>query len=366
MVSRKTQSEDPGPEAGDRGREVLTEMLQLGRSQVPARGLRHVHHDAPPHARSLRPRVEGKFLYCGDRKLWVRGATYGTFRRDEAGQEFRERAVERDFGQIAANGLNAIRTYSVPPRWLLDSARRHGLRVMVGLPWEQHITFLDDAKRVRAIEARVRAGVAACAGHPAILGYAIGNEIPATIVRWHGRERVERYLHDLYRAAKAEDPGGLVTYVNYPSTEYLHLPFLDLVCFNVYLESRERLEAYLARLQNLADDRPLVLSEIGFDSLRHGESTQARGIEWQIRSAFAGGCAGAFVFAWTDEWHRGGCDVEDWAFGLTRPDRRPKPALAAVRQAMSDVPFPKHQHWPRISVVVCTYNGSRTIRDCLD
>jgi len=40
-----------------------------------------------------------------------------------------------------------------------------------------------------------------------------------------------------------------VTYVNYPTTEYLHLPFLDLVCFNVYLESPERLEAYLGRLQ---------------------------------------------------------------------------------------------------------------------
>ena len=35
-------------------------------------------------------------------------------------------------------------------------------------------------------------------------------------------------------------PGALVTYVNFPTTEYLQLPFLDLFCFNVYLESRER------------------------------------------------------------------------------------------------------------------------------
>ena len=58
--------------------------------------------------------------------------------------------------------------------------------------------------------------------------------------RWHGRRRVERFLERLYRAAKDEDPDALVTYVNYPSTEYLELPFLDFVCFNVYLESRER------------------------------------------------------------------------------------------------------------------------------
>jgi hypothetical protein len=43
------------------------------------------------------------------------------------------------------------------------------------------------------------------------------------------------------------DPEGLVTYINYPSTEYLDLPFLDLVCFNVYLEQRQR-SAYLGRL----------------------------------------------------------------------------------------------------------------------
>jgi len=208
--------------------------------------------------------------------------------------------------------------------------------------------------------------VRACAGHPAVLCYAIGNEMPAPIVRWHGRRRMERYLERLYRAAKAEDPDGLVTYVNYPSTEYLQLPFLDLVCFNVYLESQERLEAYLARLQNIAGDRPLIMSEIGLDSLRNGEEAQACLLDWQVRTAFAAGCAGAFAYAWTDEWHRGGEDVDDWDFGLTRRDRSPKPALAAIRTAFSEVPFPPDLPWPRISVVVCSYNGSRTIRDCLE
>ena len=314
-----------------------------------------------------RPRVAGRFLCLGDEKLWVRGVTYGTFRpgRNETGYPHPD-VVERDFTQIAANGLNAIRTYTVPPRWLLDFAQRHGLRVMVGLPWEQHVAFLDDKKRARAIEGRVCSGVRACAGHPAVLCYAIGNEIPASIVRWHGRNHVERYLGRLYRAAKVQDPDGLFTYVNYPSTEYLQLPFVDIVCFNVFLESQHSLERYIARLHNIAGDRPLIMSEIGLDSLRHGEDTQARVLNWQVRTAFATGCAGAFVFAWTDEWHRGGNDVVDWAFGLTGLDRHPKPALAAIRDAFLDVPFPPDLRWPRISVVVCTYNGSRTIRDCFE
>lgn len=314
-----------------------------------------------------RPRAKGKFIFVGDEKFYVRGVTYGAFRPDENGNEYHTpEVVERDFAQMKAVGLNAVRTYTVPPRWLLDAAQRHGLRVMVGLPWEQHVAFLDNTNRARSIEERVGAGVRACANHPAVLCYAIGNEIPASIVRWHGRRRVERFLKRLYLASKAEDPEGLVTYVNYPSTEYLQLPFVDFVCFNVYLETQERLEAYLARLQNVADDRPLVMAEIGLDSRRNGEAKQAEVLDWQVRTAFAAGCAGAFVFAWTDQWHRGGYDIEDWDFGLTTRDRRQKPALATVRNAFTEAPFPTGVSWPRISVVVCTYNGASTIRDCLD
>jgi GT2 family glycosyltransferase len=320
----------------------------------------------PARSRASVVRADGRFLYLGDEKFWVRGVTYGTFRPGTNGDGYRRGAVERDFAHIAANGLNAVRTYTVPPRWLLDAAARHGLYVMVGVPWEQHVTFLDDVERARAIEARVRAGVRACAGHPAVLCYAVGNEIPGSIVRWHGRRRIEGYIARLYAAAKAEDPQGLVTYVNYPTTEYLQLPFLDLVCFNVYLESPDWLDAYLGRLHNVAGDRPLVMAEIGLDSRRHGEEAQATVLDWQVRTAFAAGCAGAFVFAWTDEWYRGGYDIADWGFGLTTADRRPKPALAAVRQAFSDVPFPKDRSWPRISVIVCSYNGARTLRDCFD
>src|SRR5262245_39046291 len=314
-----------------------------------------------------RPRVQGKFIYAGDKKLYIRGVTYGPFRPDQDGNKYHNpEVVERDFAQMAVNGLNAVRTYTVPPTWLLDAAERHGLRVMVGLPVERQAMYLDDRNHTRKLEEWVRAGIRTCAGHPAVLCYNIGNEIRASIVRWQGHRRVVRCLERLYQAAKSEDPDGLVTYVNYPSTEYLQLPFLDFVSFNVSLESQERLESYLARLHNIAGDQPLVMAEIGLDSYRNGEETQARVLDWQIRTAFAAGCAGAFVFAWTDEWFAGGTEVEDWNFGLTRRDRRPKPALAAVRDAFADAPFPSDLRWPRISVVVCSYNGAPTIRDCFE
>lgn len=315
----------------------------------------------------LRPEASGKFLFVGDGKLFVRGVTYGTFRPRAGADGYPQpEVVERDFALMAETGINAIRTYTPPPRWVLDAALRHGLRVMVGLAWEQHVAFLDERQRVRSIVDRVRAGVRASAGHPAVLCYAVGSEIPASIVRWYGSRRIERFLERLCDAAREEDPDGLVTYVNYPTTEYLDLPFLDLVSFNVFLESTGSLEGYLARLHHVAGDRPLIVTELGLDSRRHGEEAQAHSLAEQVRCAFASGSAGAFVFSWTDEWHRGGYEVEDWAFGITRRDRTPKPALRAVRDAFEEVPFPSGTKWPRISVVVCSYNGERTIGECLE
>lgn len=312
-----------------------------------------------------RPQVKGKFLYLGDDKLWVRGVTYGTFRPDKAGNEFHKReVVAADLAQMAATGINAVRTYTPPPRSFLNLARQEGIFVMAGLPWEQHVAFLDNRKTVKRIETALRGMIRKIAGHPALLCYVIGNEIPASIVRWHGREKVERFLKRLYCAAKQEDPGALVTYVNYPTTEYLQLPFLDFYCYNVYLENEDRLEAYLYRLQNMAADRPLVLGEVGLDSHSNGEQKQAAVVDWQIHTAYRCGCAGVFVFAWTDEWFRGGCEVEDWAFGLTDRRRRPKIAFDAVRKAFAETPFPPDLPWPRVSVIVCTHNGRRTIGEC--
>src|SRR2546421_536077 len=313
-----------------------------------------------------RPKVRGKFFYVGTEKFWVRGISYGTFYVDDNGEERRtEEMVRRDFAQIAASGFNVVRIHTGPPRWFLDLALEHGLRVMVGLNWGEHMAFLDEPGKVREIENRVRRWIRTCAGHPAVLCYSVGNEIPASIVRWHGRRRVEKFIERLYRIAKEEDPDALVTYVNYASTEYLRLPFLDFLTFNVYLESTEALEDYLARLHSLSDDRPVLLAEIGMDSLRNGTEKQAATSERQVLTAPRVGCAGVVVFAWTDEWYHGKYLVEDWAFGLTTRDRTPKPALHAVSRAFAEAPFPPDLRWPKISVVVSTFNGAATIRDTL-
>ncbi len=315
----------------------------------------------------VRLSVHGKFLCRGDQPFLIKGVTYGPFCPEANGCEYHTpKQVDRDFGMMAEHGINCVRVYTVPPRWLLDAAQRHGLYVLVGLPWEQHTAFLDHPRTRDSIVERVRQGVKQCAGHPALLAFAIGNEIPAPIVRWYGYRRIERFLKQLYTVAKEVDPAALVTYVNYPTTEYLYLPFLDFMAMNVYLEAKDKLRNYISRLHNIAGDKPLLLAEIGLDSLSRGEAQQAATLGWQIRSVFKSGCAGTFLFAWTDEWYRGGSEITGWEFGLTTRDRKAKLALVAAEDAFSKVPFRVDAKWPKISVVICSYNGSRTIRFCLE
>lgn len=309
--------------------------------------------------------VRGKSFLLDGETFVVRGVTYGPFRpHPEFGEYGTPAQVAADFAAMADLGANVVRTYTLPPLWLLDEAHRQGLRVMVGLAWQQHTTFLDDRELAERIIEDARDQAGQVGAHEALFAIAVGNEIPARIVRWHGRRAVERFLERLTKAVRKAAPAALVTYVNYPTTEYLRLPFIDFVCLNVFLEQREPLKKYLARLQNLSCEHPLVLTEVGLDSQRNGRAKQAETLGWQIRTVLEGG-AGVFVFKWTDEWHRGGHDIDDWDFGVVDRDRRPKPAYEAVREAYR-APLLDPVRAPKVSVVVCSYNGAKTIRDCLE
>src|SRR5439155_24573950 len=57
----------------------------------------------------VRPRARGKFIFAGDEKLYVRGVSYGAFRPDASGHEYGDPdVIERDFAQMAANGINTV------------------------------------------------------------------------------------------------------------------------------------------------------------------------------------------------------------------------------------------------------------------
>lgn len=322
---------------------------------------------AQPSDSTLRSTVCGKFFRLGEKKFYLKGVTYGPFKPNADGDFFpsREQAA-RDFALVNELGANVLRIYNVPPRWLLDLAASKGIKVLIDIPWNKHLCFLDSEKLKNQARTAVREAVQSCARHPAVFAYSVVNEISPDIVRWSGARAVEDFIDELIEVAKGVDPECLCTFANYPPTEFLVPKNIDFYCFNVYLHNQRPFENYLARLQMIADTKPLILGEMGIDSLGEGEATQAEILSWQIETGFRGGLAGAVVYSFTDEWFRGGMEIQGWAFGVTTRDRKPKPAFSAVKNQFKTAPYFPLARYPKVSVVVASYNGARTLQACLD
>ena len=315
-------------------------------------------------------RVRAKFFFEGDKKFFIKGVTYGPFAPDENGEYFGSpEGAARDLDLMVEAGVNLVRIYYVPPRWFLDLCEKRHIRALISIPWAEHLEFLKDAKIRNEAKKAVREGVSKNAGHPAVFGYLVGNEIPSTMVRWLGARQVTEFVEQLIAIGRAADPRALFSYASYPPTEYLLPQNSDFVTFNVYLHRQDDFERYLARLQNLAEDKPLILGEVGMDTIRPAESEQAEMLRWHIESVVRGGLAGTIVYAWTDEWFRGGQEILDWSFGLVRRDRSPKPAWETVKSLFygegSMTSRVKLRDYPKASVVVCSYNGAKTLDRCL-
>ena len=321
---------------------------------------------APPRIRAV-----AKFFFEGERKFFLKGVTYGPFAPDAEGFYLgTPEKLEKDLQLMGQIGLNVMRIYHSPPRWFLDRCSAANLRVLITLPWEKHIEFLRDRKAREKIEESVRTAVALHAGHPAILGYLVGNEISPQMARWLGVRRVTEFVEKLVRIGRAIDPDVLFSYATYPPTEFLLPQNLDFYCFNVYLHNQDEFERYLLRLQNLTEDRPLSLGEFGMDTIRHLEEEQAEMLCWHVDSVVHCGLAGTIFFAWTDEWFTGGEEVTDWAFGLVTRDRQPKKSFFALRDKLGQnnavLPHRRLTATPLVSVIVCSYNGGKTLAACLE
>ena len=311
--------------------------------------------------------VDGKFFRLKG-KLWpLQGLTYGPFGQDPNVDAFatREQTL-KDFDIIRSTGTNTLRVYHVPPQWFMDMANDHSLKLWVDIPWGQHHAFLDSRQERKKIRQEIGQIARQIGNHPSLFALCIGNEISSELIRWQGASNVSRFLDELADQVHQVRPSLLCTYGNYPSTEYLHLQEIDFLSFNIYLHDPEAMSRYLARLQLLADGRPLVVGEFGMDTLSRGPSAQARFLKEQLQVIEKSACAGSVVFAFTDEWHKDGEIVKDWAFGVTEKDRQAKPALEVLTQHFkAQKPPVLTDDAPLVSVVVAAYNAGETLEPCL-
>lgn len=315
--------------------------------------------------------TDGKHLRLGSERFVVKGVTYGSFLPRADGARYpHPRRLGRDLEAMAGLGLNTVRTYDVPPPELFTMAGEIGLKVLAGVDYRdwRDAPWTDRASR-RRIE---RAGRTAIEGlfdrlddRSTLLGVSVGNEVPADLVRFHGRTAVEDTLSDLVGRVHAIDPSVLATYTNYPTTEYLRVDDQDLITFNVFLEDIGAFDRYVRHLQVVSGAKPLLLTELGLASEIHGTGGQEQVLTEQLEALDRTGVAGATVFAWTDEWGVDQQPVTGWGFGITDEHRRPKPAARAVERWARSGLKELAPSWPRITAVVCAYNEEATIEQCL-
>ncbi|NJK92128.1 MAG: hypothetical protein HC904_10045 [Blastochloris sp.] len=67
-------------------------------------------------------------------------------------------------------------------------------------------SFLGNRETQRKIRENARKAARTHAGHPAIFGFYVDNEMQPDLVRWYGAARVERFLDSLVALVKKRTP----------------------------------------------------------------------------------------------------------------------------------------------------------------
>ncbi len=145
---------------------------------------------------------------------------------------------------MAEAGANAVRTYSIAALEdgrLLDRAHELGIKVMVGL-WMNHesgsFTYADNPDEVEAQYEQIIQDVETYKKHPAVLAWAVGNEVDSTLslnmtAIHEAFNQVARYIHqsDPYHPTVAILAGSHISKI---SGIREHAPHIDLLGINSY------------------------------------------------------------------------------------------------------------------------------------
>jgi len=328
----------------------------------------------------MKPGVKGKYLFVDDKKFIIKGVSYGNFDPNDTknGTFFFDRdKTKKDFELIKKTNINTIRFYVKPPDYVMEIAKDLGLKVILTL-YVDYLTEEINLKNkdvIKKYKELTKDLVKFGKKHGNVLMYLLGTEILGTLlekrgiqeienfIEKQGQDNFENFIYELHKTAKETDPNCLTSYANFSPTEFLNLDFLDVITFHVYLHTEEQFKNYLARLQNYAGNKPLLIGEMGADTLKEGEKFQAELLRWSINSTFEGGCCGSVVFTFADGWWSGE-KVTGWQMGIMTEDRNPKLAYETVKTEFGKKNL--FENLPMISVVIAGYNEEKHIAGCIE
>lgn len=253
---------------------------------------------------------------------------------------------------LAASGANTFRTWGVGPDLgrQLDEAQRLGLAVVVGhwLGHERHgFDYRDQARLAEQFE-RVRRDVLAHRDHPAVLLWAVGNEMEGFAAG--DDPAVWAHVQDVAAMIKELDPHHPVLTVTAEigggRVRAVHdlCPAVDIMGINSY----GGLPSLPARYRELGGTKPIIVTEFGppgvweigltsYGAPPEPTSTAKAGF---YRDAFTAGCLearglclGGFAFTW-------GAKLEATAtwFGMFLPTGEKLAAVDAMTEVWSGRP----------------------------
>lgn len=280
------------------------------------------------------------------------------------GQPYRIRGAggEKHLELLAAGGGNSIRTWGADAKGgLLDKAEALGLTVTLGI-WlghKEHGFRYDDPKQRAAQREAVCGQIARYKDHPALLLWALGNEMEGD----GADEDVWRHLEELAQAVKRIDPNHpvmtVVAEVNEVKIAHLKrlCPSIDLLGVNAY----GGVTTLPERLEKLGWEKPYLVTEFGPHGPWEGKKTpwgapvepsstqkaalyQAAYERAVLRKP--GQCLGGYAFFWDDKFEA----TATW-FGMFLPATGERLGPADTMARLWGKPFPNRV--PEIAAFAC-------------
>ncbi|MEV5898190.1 discoidin domain-containing protein [Nonomuraea fuscirosea] len=196
----------------------------------------------------------------------IKGVTYGP----------PQAAADGYLRDLKAMGVNTIRTWGVDDAHtpaLLDTAARHGVKVIVGHWLNQGADYVNDTAYKTSVKNEIVARVNALKNRQGVLMWDVGNEViltmqdhglPADVVEQR-RVAYARFVNEVAQAIHAADPNHPVTstdaYTHAWTYYKAHAPALDLLAVNSYGAIHTVRQDWIAG----GHTRPYIVTEAGPD-----------------------------------------------------------------------------------------------------
>jgi TolA-binding protein len=267
---------------------------------------------------------------------------------------------EKDFKMMKKAGINTIRLYGIPPEFVLDLADKYRIKVIETIVFPGDWTDFTSPYQLQALKREIVRNINRDINRECIYAWSIWNDAPWTygtgkgdVIRAYGKERVEKFLKELYECTKKHDPLRPITAATLTlndEAKRLGADFLDILGYNIYLGitewrdgnyNAETAKKMVDELVSLSEEykKPVIITETGYSTYwkreqqRYVISDQIEKVNKKI--------AGIILFQWADDWSKAGYnksqadDVEEH-WGMVEGDRKPKGGYYALERLFNN------------------------------